>query len=68
MTKIGELITPTFTLDTITDDPDDNRILECAVAGKADVIVSGDRHLPHFVLSFQDSAVISLSSESFLPC
>ena|SRR5580700_7655912 len=26
----------------VTDDPDDNRILECAVAGKAQVIVTGD--------------------------
>ena len=25
--------------------PPDNRILECAIAGHADVIVSGDRHL-----------------------
>lgn len=45
MTKIGELITPTVALDVIANDPDDNRILECAIAGKADVIVSGDRHL-----------------------
>ena len=26
-------------------DPDDDRVLECAVAGRADYIVSGDRHL-----------------------
>lgn len=26
-------------------DPDDNRILECAVEGRADLIVSHDRHL-----------------------
>jgi uncharacterized protein len=36
-------------LDTLPDavpgDPDDNHILACAVAGKADLIVSGDRHL-----------------------
>jgi predicted nucleic acid-binding protein len=29
----------------IADDPSDDRILECAVAGRADLIVSGDRHL-----------------------
>jgi predicted nucleic acid-binding protein len=29
----------------ITDDPDDNRILEAALAAKADAIVSGDKHL-----------------------
>lgn len=34
-----------FMLDAVPDDPDDNRVLECAVAGKANYIVSGDRHL-----------------------
>jgi predicted nucleic acid-binding protein len=32
-------------VDAVTADPDDNRILECAVDGKADLIVSNDRHL-----------------------
>ncbi len=43
--KKGEIIVPNVTVDIIHDDPADNRILECAVAGHADVIVSGDRHL-----------------------
>ena len=29
----------------IADDPDDNTVLECAVAAGAEYIVSGDRHL-----------------------
>jgi len=29
----------------IPDDPDDEEILACAVDGRADLIVSGDRHL-----------------------
>jgi uncharacterized protein len=45
LVRVGELITPQVTLDVIHNDPDDNRILECAVEGKADVIVSGDHHL-----------------------
>ena len=36
---------PVTTLHVIVDDPDDNRVLEAAVAGEADYIVSGDRHL-----------------------
>lgn len=32
-------------LAVIKADPDDDRVLECAVAGRADAIVSGDRHL-----------------------
>jgi putative PIN family toxin of toxin-antitoxin system len=36
---------PTEALDVIQDDPDDNRILECAIAAQAGFIVSGDNHL-----------------------
>ena len=34
-----------MTLAVVKDDPDDDRVLECAIAGHADSIVSGDRHL-----------------------
>jgi putative PIN family toxin of toxin-antitoxin system len=43
--KIAHVVEPDVTLDIIKDDPDDDRVLECAVTGKADYIVSGDRHL-----------------------
>jgi uncharacterized protein len=36
---------PTERLEVIVEDPDDDRILECAVAAGADVIVSGDKDL-----------------------
>ncbi len=32
-------------LNMVKADPDDNRILECAVDGKADMVVSNDHHL-----------------------
>lgn len=32
-------------LPRLTEDPDDNKILEAAVDGKADYMVSGDKHL-----------------------
>jgi uncharacterized protein len=41
---VAEVVSPDFEL-TECQDPDDNRILEAAVAGHADVIVSGDKHL-----------------------
>jgi uncharacterized protein len=41
----ADVVNPDLTLDVVKDDPDDNRVLECAVAGRADYIVSGDRHL-----------------------
>jgi uncharacterized protein len=38
-------ISSTETFDVVKTDPDDNRILECAVAAGSDVIVTGDAHL-----------------------
>lgn len=42
---LTERAQPTETLAIITADPSDNRILECADAGHANFIVSGDKHL-----------------------
>lgn len=39
------LVAPRIALEVIKKDPDDDRVLECAVAGEADYVVSGDRHL-----------------------
>ena len=38
------LVKPGVTIKEIADEPD-NRVLECAVDGEADYIVSGDHHL-----------------------
>ncbi|MCB0196569.1 MAG: putative toxin-antitoxin system toxin component, PIN family [Anaerolineae bacterium] len=40
----GEIVTPTETI-TVCRDPKDNKFLEVAVAGQADVLVSGDEDL-----------------------
>ncbi|MCK4649390.1 putative toxin-antitoxin system toxin component, PIN family [bacterium] len=32
-------------VNVITEDPEDNKFLSCAVAGKADYIISSDKHL-----------------------
>ena len=32
-------------VDVVSDDPDDNMIIACALEAEADVIISGDRHL-----------------------
>jgi putative PIN family toxin of toxin-antitoxin system len=41
----AEVVRPYKMLHVIKDDLDDNRVLECAVEGEADYIVTGDRHL-----------------------
>jgi uncharacterized protein len=45
LVRAAELLTPTTILNVITNDPPDNRILECAIDGKENLIVSGDNHL-----------------------
>ncbi|MGI8643261.1 MAG: putative toxin-antitoxin system toxin component, PIN family [Thermomicrobiales bacterium] len=43
MRQLSELVMPGFRLSVITAKESDNRVLECAVEGRADVIVTGDR-------------------------
>ena len=39
------IVEPGIRLEAVSADPTDNKIIECAVAGRAHFIVSGDRHL-----------------------
>ena len=40
-----EHVSPAQTVRVVDEDPDDNRILECAQAAGSDYIVTGDQHL-----------------------
>jgi putative PIN family toxin of toxin-antitoxin system len=42
---LSEVVTPHRRVRTITADPDDNAILECAQEANANLVVSGDSHL-----------------------
>jgi putative PIN family toxin of toxin-antitoxin system len=42
---VGVFVDPKIELHIIEDDPDDNRVLECALAANASYIISGDEHL-----------------------
>jgi putative PIN family toxin of toxin-antitoxin system len=39
------IVNPKIKLQIIEEDAEDNKILECALASGADIIVSGDKHL-----------------------
>jgi len=39
------VIEPTERIDIIKDDPDDNKILECAVSSQSELIITYDKHL-----------------------
>ena len=45
LVEAADVIDPDVTLDVVHADPSDNRVLEAALAGQADYIVSGDQHL-----------------------
>lgn len=38
-------VTPTQNINVVLADPDDNKIIECAIEGKSNYIISGDKHL-----------------------
>jgi putative PIN family toxin of toxin-antitoxin system len=43
--KVAKVVEPALTLNVVKVDPDDDRILECAVAGDAHLVVTYDHHL-----------------------
>lgn len=43
--KHATQVFPLASLYVVKGDPDDNKFIECAVAGGADFIISGDKHL-----------------------
>lgn len=43
--RLSEVVSIPGTLKVVAQDPDDDVVIECAVAGNASVIVSGDKHL-----------------------
>ncbi len=53
-------VEPSEALNVIAADPSDNRILECAVAAKADYIVSGDKHLLR-LKAFRNALVLKVA-------
>ncbi len=42
---IARVVSPTMALNAVPDGPDDNRILECSLEARADIIVSADKDL-----------------------
>ena len=45
ISAMATFVNPSARLDTIKEDPSDNKILDSALAAKVDFIVSGDEHL-----------------------
>jgi uncharacterized protein len=58
LSELAELVAPRKKLEILDDDPD-NRILECAVTGHADIIVIGDRAILN-LKTYQEIRILSL--------
>lgn len=43
--SLAEIVAPDEKFDVVKDDPDDNKILECAKKGAVDFVVTNDNHL-----------------------
>ncbi|MBA7619287.1 hypothetical protein ES703_26625 [subsurface metagenome] len=57
--EISTLITPTQRLSVIKEEEADNRVLECAVKGKAQYIVSGDTKHLQPLKEYQEIKILS---------
>ena len=64
LTEAAELVFPVERASGATPDPDDEMILECAVAGEADFIVSGDKK--HLLVLRQYQGIPIVSPAEFL--
>jgi uncharacterized protein len=43
--RVSEVVQPRRYVDVVKADPDDNTVLDTAVNGEADFVVTGDKHL-----------------------
>jgi putative PIN family toxin of toxin-antitoxin system len=43
--SLSDFVSPPKTIRVVSEDPEDNRILECAVEAEANYIITGDVHL-----------------------
>jgi len=58
--SVAEVVKPKKRISVLSDDPD-NRILECAVEAKAEIIVTGDKHLLR-LREYEKIAVVTLAA------
>ncbi len=42
---LADIVRPRCRVDVVVRDPDDNRVIECALSARASVIITGDDHL-----------------------
>ncbi len=63
--QIAKVVNPTQTVNAVPADPDDNRILECALAVKADIIITADKDLLR-LKTFKDTRIFHPSNLKYI--
>ena len=58
--RISEFATVRDKISIVKDHPSDNKIIECAIAAKADYIISDDKHLLN-VRSYKKTGILSVN-------
>jgi putative PIN family toxin of toxin-antitoxin system len=61
LTGIADFVNPSETLNVVLEDPEDNRILECAIEAKANYVISGDFHLLR-LRSYRNIEVVNVTA------
>jgi putative PIN family toxin of toxin-antitoxin system len=56
----SEKVSPSEKVNAVKKDPTDNRILECAVAGKSEYLITRDNHLLN-IKSFKSTQIIKVA-------
>ncbi len=62
--ELSNIVVPTIRLAVITAEESDNRILECAVEGRADLIITGDRK--HLLPLGSHAGILIMAPADFL--
>jgi hypothetical protein len=57
--ELAAVVQPAAIAPTVLDDPEDDQVLACAVAARADLIVSGDRRHVLPLGSFEGVSIVS---------
>ncbi len=57
--RLASLVAPADVPRVIFADPDDDHVLACAIAARAELIVSGDRHLLDLGSNYQGIRIVS---------
>lgn len=57
--RLAAIAVPLDVPRVVADDPDDDHVLACALAARADLIVSGDKHLLGLGNAYQGIAIVT---------